>query len=602
MKLRGWWVLAVFCIGLVARAGEPSAQRQLPRKIYGHYMGCFCCGTGAIQYHATSGLQTMDAPGHIVNQKDPLKRALAAWASKSCGGTYRNFGLAPYGKPLSLEAAADLEIRRAMRIGMDGFTFDAWAGGAGAIKLLDLMFKLCEEKNYSFELTITPDCTCFDDKLEDLKPYTGNGWVKSVKWLLDKHGKSPKLARRDGKPLVLGYGAQWAWVAYLWEVAGKKLGANATKAALEAEVNRLRTCEEGWKLMWPAYQKMEQEIGQPVYWEMDLTPGLFFHGVPFTGDRNKAILEATRVVAQDFPAIGQFLWDGPVPEMAKVVVDAGREWCHPMKLQYENYGYFQAASPGLDWVRSDWQNARDIPSTLIQHITWNDYHECTNLSPGYNTRYAYYDLTGYFIRWWKTGKEPAPDHDRIYVFSHKYAHDTKMFPFKAKTRADNEIEVLTILPQPARLRMPRRTTKDGQAEWDAPAGMSFNRFALTAGPVAVELLRGGKVEIRLDCPEPVGDRPFRQDTGKVAISTECQRHWEEDFGKDVPFFHYSEYGDADNDGLPNWFEMLWFGKFGDMSTATCATHDDDPDDDGKTNLQEYREQTDPTTPPAPTIK
>ncbi|MBM4030805.1 MAG: hypothetical protein FJ291_03370 [Planctomycetes bacterium] len=35
-------------------------------------------------------------------------------------------------------------------------------------------------------------------------------------------------------------------------------------------------------------------------------------------------------------------------------------------------------------------------------------------------------------------------------------------------------------------------------------------------------------------------------------------------------FVYSEYGDADRDGLPNWFEMYWFGKWGDLRTATVA--------------------------------
>ena len=76
--------------------------------------------------------------------------------------------------------------------------------------------------------------------------------------------------------------------------------------------------------------------------------------------------------------------------------------------------------------------------------------------------------------------------------------------------------------------------------------------------------------------------------------TEDRRHWEEDFGKDIPLCQYSEYGDADKDGLPNWFEMRWFGKFGDMSCAMAAKPYDDPDGDGKTNLEEWKNQTDPT--------
>jgi hypothetical protein len=169
-----------------------------------------------------------------------------------------------------------------------------------------------------------------------------------------------------------------------------------------------------------------------------------------------------------------------------------------------------------------------------------------------------------------------------------------MFPFKARSRADNQIEVLTILPKPATLRMPGRKTVEGESEWEAPAGKSFKRFPLTPGPVSVELVRDGKVEIHLENPDPVSERPFRQDTGKTAISTEDERLWAEDFGPEEPMFVYSEYGDEDGDGLPNWFEMLWFGKFGTMKTAMIAEPAADPAGTGKTNQQHYLDQTDPT--------
>ncbi|MBM4038861.1 MAG: hypothetical protein FJ290_10130 [Planctomycetes bacterium] len=49
--------------------------------------------------------------------------------------------------------------------------------------------------------------------------------------------------------------------------------------------------------------------------------------------------------------------------------------------------------------------------------------------------------------------------------------------------------------------------------------------------------------------------------------------------------------------LPNWFEMYWFGKWGDMRTATVADPKADPHRTGKTNLKHYLDQTDPTLPP-----
>jgi len=572
-----------------AKADINTKANDKPRRIYGHYMGCFVAGTGAIYSHSHSGLGTMDCPRSI-RDANPMQRNLAAWAKTSPGGTYRNFDLSPYDRRLTLEEAADLEIRRAMRIGLDGFTFDAWAGGDGAKKLFATMMKVCREKKYPFELTITLDASC----LKKDKGGVRGAYVREIKWLLDNYGDSPHLARRGGKPLIMGYQSAWPWVQHLYDVCHAK---GLTGDAVKKEVSRLRTCEEGWKLIGPAFRKLEEQIGRPIYWEFCLSA--FLHNVGARAPKD-CLPRVAAILARELPAVGSFDHLGDRhEEVAKAVIEAGAEWSQPMWLQYENYGYYQAASPGTEWIRGNWAAARRQPSTLMQYITWNDYHENTNLTPGINTRYAYYDLTGYFIEWWKTGKQPKVDHDKVYLFSHRVPKGEKIYPFKGKADKDSVIEVLTILPRPATMRVPgRKLTSGGPAEWQAPAGLSFRHLALTPGPVSAELVRDGKVEVRLDLPEPVGVLPFRPDIGKNAISTEFARHWKADFG-DVKPYVYTEYADNDGDGLPNWFEMLWFGKFGDMSTATVAKPDDDPDEDGRPNIQEYREQTDPTTPQTP---
>ncbi len=48
--------------------------------------------------------------------------------------------------------------------------------------------------------------------------------------------------------------------------------------------------------------------------------------------------------------------------------------------------------------------------------------------------------------------------------------------------------------------------------------------------------------------------------------------------------------DSDSDGLPDWWELLHFG------TATGANPDDDPDEDGWTNIEEYLRCGDPWVP------
>src|SRR5690606_8055077 len=79
----------------------------------------------------------------------------------------------------------------------------------------------------------------------------------------------------------------------------------------------------------------------------------------------------------------------------------------------------------------------------------------------------------------------------------------------------------------------------------------------------------------------------------TAMSSEFMRHWIADFGNDEPPLLYSEYGDADGDGLPNWFEMYWFGKFLDMSTASIADPSEDSNGSGHSNLEEYLRRRNP---------
>lgn len=185
--------------------------------------------------------------------------------------------------------------------------------------------------------------------------------------------------------------------------------------------------------------------------------------------------------------------------------------------------------------------------------------------------------------------EPKPDHDRVYLIYRKYPHGAKIYPFKPK-QPDAEVclEVLTILPRPAKVRLPGRA-----AEWEAPAGMSWKQFPVTPGPVVAEVVRDGKMAVHLESPEPITARPYREQNGMTCFSTEFHRHWQADFG-DAPPLLRGEYADADHNGLPNWFEMYWFGKFLDYKTCTGTDPNADPHKTGKTNLQHYLDQTDPT--------
>ena len=575
--------LALVCVSAQAAGPATAPASARPRKIFAHYMGCYPVAAAATAWWR--GYEPTATRHDGKGKYDAM------------GGSWRNWPLVPDGMNLSLKESADLDMRRAMRIGIDGFTVDAWAGLEAAKNVMDAMFEVAEEKDYPFEITITID----------------NGVGDAVQYLLDKHGNSPKLARRDGKPLIFGYASIFQSNARAIELYKQRPSAQKQAAKELAKIRPgsgpanpkpdkndplLRLTRTGWRLQAEAYkQRMHEGTKTPLY--MEYCIGSFFAGVDNGNIRPDDIVDAASFMAGEFSAVGSFLTLDNVPlddprslRVAKAVKARGAEWMQPIFYQYENIFFGGTLiKNGTTLLRENWKAVRDTDTTLLQFVTWNDYTENTHLAPAYDTRYAMYDLNGYYIHWWKTGQPPVPDHDRVYLTYRKYPHGVKFFPFQPKqVDGDGVLEVLSILPSPAKIRLPGR-----DAEFDAPAGLSFRQFPLVPGPVSAEVLREGKVVLRLDSPEPITDRPFREQNGMVCFSSEFMRNWKADFGDTKPYLR-GEYADDDHDGLPNWFEMYWYGKFLDYSTATSAKPDEDPYHTGKTNLQHYLEQSDPTKP------
>lgn len=558
--------VATTLVGMVPAKKESSPQ---PKQVFAHYMGCWPAGTGSLWYERN------------VAQPKSLRHTSPDPATKF-GGHVRNFDLVPPGKPLTPEQSADLEIRRAMRIGIDGFAIDAWAGGATARATVDALFKVAEEKNYPFQITL-----CLD-------PMCGGDLVGSVKELLAKHGTSPKLARRDGKPLIFGYQSWCFSMGWLWSQTDPDLSKDGKKA----QVDQLRVSPAGWELMGQAFPAAADQIGQPIFWHYCLD-AFFFNVNPAVMNKTApSLVQAAAVIAKYVGAVGGFVSLGKdQTNVAKAVKAAGAEWSQPVGMyQKENIPYECYGPKGTEWLGC-WDGARATDATLLQIVTWNDYGENTCIAPAWNTRYTLFELTGYYLRWWKTGRQPVPDHDQVYLNYHKYPRGSKIFPFKANFGPrDYALEVVTILPAPATIRLPGRAI-----EYEAPAGFYRYQGPLTTGPVIAELIRAGKTVLRLESPEPITDRPFREDNGLVCFSTEDTRDWQTDFGDVAPWW-YSEYSEQGGTGLPNWFGMYWYGKWLDFATVTNAQPAADPHETGKTNLQHYRDQTDPTLAHAPALQ
>ena len=106
MRLQSFCLLFALC----AAFGGFAAER--PKQIFAHYMGCYPAGTGPTAHHRSELKLDHDSPAF----------------GQATGGTICNWDLVPHKTRLSPDASAELEVKRAIRGGIDGFSLDAWAG------------------------------------------------------------------------------------------------------------------------------------------------------------------------------------------------------------------------------------------------------------------------------------------------------------------------------------------------------------------------------------------------------------------------------------------------------------------------------------------
>ena len=75
---------------------------------------------------------------------------------------------------------------------------------------------MAEAKDYPFEISICIDNSCLPGA-DALQATTA-----AIRDVSNKHGKGPKLARRDGKPLVAGYNSIFVALGYAEPTLGRK--------------------------------------------------------------------------------------------------------------------------------------------------------------------------------------------------------------------------------------------------------------------------------------------------------------------------------------------------------------------------------------------
>jgi hypothetical protein len=164
-----------------------------------------------------------------------------------------------------------------------------------------------------------------------------------------------------------------------------------------------------------------------------------------------------------------------------------------------SYAWWEAGNSGA--LRTHWENAIAAGADWAQIVTWNDHAEHHALRPSTGKQWAPYDLTAWYVTWFKTGLQPPIQRDALYYFHRiestaaapDLSQQSKPFELRAGT-ATNEVELLALLTAPGRLEIELAGELHAQ---DAPAGLTSFRIPLVPGRPAFRLLRNGQPVIEL---------------------------------------------------------------------------------------------------------
>ncbi len=141
----------------------------------------------------------------------------------------------------------------------------------------------------------------------------------------------------------------------------------------------------------------------------------------------------------------------------------------------------------------------------VNLVTWNDLGEDSHWSPHPNpnrstergpvwTHAGYAELNKYYIQWWKSGRQPPIERDKLFYFYRNQFQDATPLkascPHECSRRIPDKVYVTTMLTSPAKL-----TIKSGTeiTVHNVPAGIQNWEGELGEGKQCFTIVRDGKV-------------------------------------------------------------------------------------------------------------
>jgi hypothetical protein len=236
--------------------------------------------------------------------------------------------------------------------------------------------------------------------------------------------------------------------------------------------------------------------------------GMSLYLVPvFLGTGSTALFEEYKTVADAYAG-----WGTAVPvstagysgSLKTKAAGYGKPWIHPMSSQDyrpKDKAFWEARNSLT--LRSIWENVIADGMDQVQIVTWNDQHEHHNIRPSTGKQWPAYDMTAYYIQWFKTGTRPTIERDVLY-YNHR-VHHASLVPTKqtsanlatcrAGCPATNEVELVGFLKSAGRLEITQGTTTYGVDKTEG--GVQAIRTAMAVGTPTFRLKRSGSTVVQL---------------------------------------------------------------------------------------------------------
>lgn len=176
------------------------------------------------------------------------------------------------------------------------------------------------------------------------------------------------------------------------------------------------------------------------------------------------------------------------------------------RYKSENNAYEQRGSEAL---RLTWEEAITTGADWAQFVTWNDIGEHSQAYPNTAEQWAFYDLSAYYIAWFKTGQKPVINKDAIY-YSHRIAKvpSGKMPSLRAGSWS-NLVEAVAFLTAPATVEI---ITSEGTTKKDFEAGVQVLTAPLPAsGKPRFRIVRNNNPVVDITSAFGVGPMPAIND-------------------------------------------------------------------------------------------